>query len=195
MKLDPRQVKSKEKLHEAYLSLRIEGHDQLSIQQICTKAEVTRPTFYKLYKDIHELRTDLIEQILNEMKQALTIENPMPLEVISKEDMPKNLTYLFEHVQRNHVAYETLLIYKPDALFIDGIHSIMKEYVKDGLHFSQTKQYLIDVEEGLLNAYIAGAYLESLRWWITTNYKASPVRLAEILIELALNGPYVKRMT
>lgn len=195
MKLDPRQVKSKEKLHEAYLSLRIEGHDQLSIQQICTKAEVTRPTFYKLYKDIHELRTDLIAQILREMKQALTINNPMPLAIISKEEMPKHLTYLFEHVQRNHIAYETLLIYKPDALFIDGIQSIMKEYIKDGLHFSQTKQYLIPVEGELLNAYLVGAYIESLRWWITTNYQMPPLRLAEVLIELALNGPYVKRMT
>ncbi|WP_159083121.1 MULTISPECIES: hypothetical protein [unclassified Lysinibacillus] len=39
MKLDPRQVKSKEKLHDAYLSLLIEGHVQLSIQQVCTKAQ------------------------------------------------------------------------------------------------------------------------------------------------------------
>ena len=111
MKLDPRQVKSKEKLHEAYLSLLIEGHDQLTIQQVCQKAAVTRPTFYKLYKDIQELRKDIINQLLTELKEALTIQNTMPLSEIPKEDMPENLILFFEHVQKNHIAYETLLIY------------------------------------------------------------------------------------
>ena len=138
MKIDPRQVKSKEKLHEAYLSLRIEGHDKLSIQLVCQKAEVTRPTFYKLYKDINELRKDLIDKLLIELKVALTIQNPKPLNDISKEEMPENLILLFEHIQKNHIAYETLLIYQPDALFINGIQDIVKEYVRDGIYFSQT---------------------------------------------------------
>jgi AcrR family transcriptional regulator len=194
MKLDPRQVKSKEKLHEAYLSLLIEGHDQLSIQQICIKAAVTRPTFYKLYKDIQQLRKDLIDKLLSELKEALTIQNPKPLNMIPKDEMPENLILLFEHVQKNHIAYETLLIYQPDALFINGIQEILKEYVKDGIHFAQTRQYLINVNEQLIIAYVAGAYLESVRWWITTNYEYLPIDMANTLIELSLNGPYIKRL-
>ncbi|MGE7602537.1 TetR/AcrR family transcriptional regulator [Peribacillus sp. NPDC097675] len=194
MKLDPRQVRSKEKLHEAYLSLIIEGHDQLSIQQVCQKAEVTRPTFYKLYKDIYELRKDLIEKLLMELKEALTIQNPKPLNVIAKDDMPENLILLFEHIQKNHIAYETLLIYQPDALFINGIQDMLKEYVRDGIYFSQTRPYLINVNEELIVAYVAGAYLESVRWWIKTNYESSAIDMAKTLIELSLNGPYIKRL-
>ena len=145
MKLDPRQVKSKEKLHEAYLSLLIEGHDQLTIQQVCQKAAVTRPTFYKLYKDIQELRKDIINQLLTELKEALTIQNTMPLSEIPKEDMPENLILFFEHVQKNHIAYETLLIYQTDALLTNGIQEILKGYVKDGIYISETRPYLLDV--------------------------------------------------
>lgn len=194
MKLDPRQIKSKEKLHEAYLSLLIEGHDQLTIQQVCQKATVTRPTFYKLFKDIHELRKDLIEKLLTELQEALTIKNPKPLLVIAKEDMPENLILFFEHVQKNHIAYETLLIYKTDALFTNGIQDILKGYVKDGIYLSETRPFLIDVNEQLIIAYVAGAYLECMRWWITTNYEVSPTDMAKTLIELSLNGPYIKRL-
>ena len=194
MKLDPRQIKSKEKLHEAYLSLLIEGQDQLSIQQLCNKAAVTRPTFYKLYKDIQELRKDLIEKLLAELKEALTIHNPKPLNVMPKEEQSENLTLFFEHVQKNHIAYETLLIYQPDALFIHGIQEILKSYIQDGISLSQTRSYLIDVNEQLIIAYVAGAYLESVRWWITTNYEVSPIDMATTLIELSLNGPYIKRI-
>lgn len=194
MKIDPRQLKSKEKLHEAYLSLLIEGHDKLSIQLVCQKAEVTRPTFYKLYKDINELRRDLIDMLLIELKEALTIQNPKPLNVISKDEMPENLILLFQHIQKNNIAYETLLIYQPDALFINGIQDVIKEYVKDGIYFSQTRPYLINVDEQLIIAYVAGAYLESVRWWIKTNYETSAIDMAKTLIELSLNGPYIKRL-
>ncbi|KGR81971.1 TetR/AcrR family transcriptional regulator [Lysinibacillus odysseyi] len=194
MKLDPRQVRSKEKLHEAYLSLIIEGHDQFSIQQVCKKAAVTRPTFYKLYKDINELRKAMIEELLSELKQALTIHNPKPLDKITEEEKTENLTLLFEHVQKNHIAYETLLIYQTDALFTNGIQEILKEYVRNGIYFSQTRPYLINVNEQLIIAYAAGAYLECIRWWITTNYEIAPVQMAKTLIELSLNGPYIKRL-
>ena len=195
MKLDPRQVKSKEKLHEAYLSLLIEGHDQLTIQQVCQKAAVTRPTFYKLYKDIQELRKDIINQLLTELKEALTIQNTMSLSEIPKEDMPENLILFFEHVQKNHIAYETLLIYQTDALLTNGIQEILKGYVKDGIYISETRPYLLDVNEQLIIAYVAGAYLESMRWWITTNYAISPIDMAKTLIELSINGPYIKRLS
>jgi len=195
VKLDPRQVKSKEKLHEAYLSLLIEGHDQLTIQQVCQKAAVTRPTFYKLYKDIQELRKDIINQLLTELKEALTIQNTMSLSEIPKEDMPENLILFFEHVQKNHIAYETLLIYQTDALLTNGIQEILKGYVKDGIYISETRPYLLDVNEQLIIAYVAGAYLESMRWWITTNYAISPIDMAKTLIELSINGPYIKRLS
>ena len=194
MKIDPRQVRSKEKLHKAYLSLLIEGYDQLSIQQICTKATVTRPTFYKLYKDINELRKDLIEKLLLELKESLTIQNPRPLHEIPKDEMLKNLILLFEHIQKNNIAYETLLINQPDALFTNGIQDILKEYVEDGIYFAQTRPYLINVNEQLIIAYVAGAYLESIKWWITTNYEMSPIYMSKTLIELSLNGPYIKRL-
>lgn len=194
MKLDPRQVKSKEKLHKAYLSLLIEGHGQLSIQQVCTKAAVTRPTFYKLYKDINELRKDLIEKLLLELKEALTIQNPRPIDEIPKDEMSENLVLLFEHIQKNHIAYETLLIYQPDALCTNGIQNILKEYVMDGIYFAQTRPYLINVNEQLIIAYVAGAYLESIKWWITTNYEMLPIYMSKTLIELSLNGPYIKRL-
>lgn len=195
MKLDPRQVKSKEKLHEAYLSLIIEGYEQLSIQQVCTKAVVTRPTFYKLYKDMNELRKAMIEELLIELKQALTIINPKSLDEISEEEKPENLTLLFKHIKKNHIAYETLLISQTDTLFTNGIQEILKEYVRDGIYFSQTRPYLIQVNEQLLVAYVAGAYLECIRWWITTNYEIPPIEMAKTLIELSLNGPYIKRLS
>ncbi|MEK4700959.1 TetR-like C-terminal domain-containing protein [Solibacillus sp. FSL R7-0668] len=193
MKIDPRRVKSIEKLHNAYLSLLIEGHEQLTIQTICNKANVTRPTFYKTYKDIPELRGGLLQSLLENLKAALVIQDPKPIDVIDKDEMPKHLILLFNHIQSNHIAYETLLIYQPDALFIDGIHEILKEFVKNGIYVSEAHQYLLNVHEELIVNYVVGGFLESIRWWIKENYSVSVVEMAATLIELSVNGPYVKR--
>ena len=194
MNLDPRQVKSKEKLHEAYLSLAMEGVDQMTIQQVCQKAKVTRPTFYKLYKDVQELRKDIVQQLLDEMKNALTIQNPKPLAEMSDEGRSENLRLSFEHVEKHQIAYETLLIYQTDALLTNGLQEIIKDYVRNGIYFSETRPYLIDVDEQLIISYVSGAYLESMRWWITTNYAIPPAQMAKTLIDISLNGPYVKRL-
>ncbi|WP_342468436.1 TetR-like C-terminal domain-containing protein [Ureibacillus sp. FSL K6-3587] len=193
MKLDPRQAKSKEKLHSAYLSLMKDGNVQLTIQQICKEAGLTRPTFYKLYNDINELRRDLFNHLLLQLKEALTIQSPKPLKEMPKEEMPRNLFLLFEHIQNHRIAYETFLIHQPDALFIQGILDILKRYVEEGIHYTETRQYLLSENEELIISYIAGAYLESIRWWITTNYKCTPNEMAATLIELSINGPYIKR--
>lgn len=195
MKLDPRQAKSKEKFHNAYLSLIEDGNVQLTIQQICKEADLTRPTFYKLYHDIHDLRKDLFHKLLSQLKEALTIQSPKPLSEMPKEEMPRNLYLLCEHIKNNRKAYETFLIHQPDALFIQGILEILKEYVEEGIHYAQTRQYLLSENEELIISYIAGAYLESIRWWISTDFKCSSMEMAATLIELSINGPYIKRFT
>jgi hypothetical protein len=65
--------------------------------------------------------------------------------------------------------------------------------VKDGIYLSETRSYLLNVNEELIIAYVTGSYLESMRWWITTNYAISPVDMVKTLIEQSINGPYIKR--
>ncbi|AWE07664.1 hypothetical protein DCE79_09830 [Lysinibacillus sp. 2017] len=193
--IDPRQLKSKGKLHKAYFTLQLKGQDQFSIQQLCDAAEVTRPTFYKLYKDIQELRIDIHESILAELKEALTIKNPRPLSKTPKKEMPENLRLLFQHIQIKHIAYETFFVYQPDAIFINGVKEIIKQYVTDGIQSSQSQDKMLRVKIELIISYVTGAYIESIIFWIKENYEISPEEMANNLIEISLYGPYIEQPT
>ncbi len=192
-RIDPRQLKSKEKLYEAYLTLQLKGRKQFTIQQICDAAEVTRPTFYKLYKDIQELRIDIHQSILAELKEALTIKNPRPLSEVPRKEMPDSLILLFRHIQSKHIAYETFFVYQPDAIFINGVKDIMKQYVTDGIHYSLAQDKMLRVKVNLLISYVTGAYIESIVFWIKENYQTSPEEMANSLIEVSLYGPYLEQ--
>lgn len=189
-KLDPRQYRSKEKMHQAYLSLILKGENQLSIQKLCDEASITRPTFYKQFQNIQELRLDLHNEILNKLKESLTFHNPKPLAEITREEIPKNMIPLFNHVYENHIAYETLLVTHPDALFVNGVKEIIRNFVKEGIYYSKAEDQLIDVDKGFIISYVTGAYLESILWWIKNDYPYTAKEMATYLLTMSLYGPY-----
>ncbi|GFN34002.1 TetR/AcrR family transcriptional regulator [Paenibacillus xylaniclasticus] len=190
-RIDPRQLKSKEKLHEAYLTLQLQGYEQFTIQQLCDAAEVTRPTFYKLYKDVQELRSDIHATVLADLKEALTITHPKPLSQMPRQEMPKHLTLLFQHIKAKHIAYETFLVHQPDAVFMNGVKEVVKQFVTDGIRYSQAQDKLLRVNINLIIAYATGAYMESIVFWMKENYATSPEEMANSLIEISLFGPYI----
>lgn len=179
------------KIQRAYLSLMLkESEKSITIQRICQEAHVTRPTFYKLYKDILELRVDLHNVILNDLRQSLTITHPKRIDELRSEDLPENMVALFEHIIQNQLAYEVMLVYKPDDLFIQEVKNIIRHYVEDGIRVSQTSEEGLRMEMSFVIAYTTGAYLESIVWWVRSNYKYSAVTMASKLLEISFHGPY-----
>ncbi|WP_158630147.1 TetR-like C-terminal domain-containing protein [Cohnella sp. AR92] len=151
---------------------------------------MTRPTFYKMYKDIVDLRVDLHHGILKDLKESLTIHNPQRIANLLPEYLPHNMVALFEHILQNQLAYEVLLVYKPDDLFIQEVKGILRQYVEDGIRLPQTTEDELRIEAGFVIAYTTGAYLESIIWWILSNYRLSPEQMAAKLLEVSLHGPY-----
>ena len=187
---DPRQILSIKKLQKAYLSLLLQENRNISIQQLCQEAQVTRPTFYNLYKDIMDLRVHFYNSILEELKRSLTITDPKRIEDIEPEELPENMVLLFEHILQNKLAYEVLFIHRPDALFMEKVKSIIRQYVGDGINASQGAEKDFRMEIPFVISYTTGAYLECILWWIKNDYKYKPEIMASKLLEISLYGPY-----
>lgn len=187
---DLRQIKSQLKLKNAYLSLLAQGYEQLSIQQICKEAAVTRPTFYKQFQDIQQLRLVLNQSLITDLKSALTIRNPKPLADTERHEMSDNVIRLFEHIEENSIAYETLLIVQPDALFINDVKHVIKEFIQEGTYHSQEQSKLIDVNFDFILSFYSGAYIESIIWWIQNSFQPSAKETATIVVETAFYGSF-----
>src|SRR5690625_7506660 len=98
-KLDPRQHRSKESMYDAYLDLLADNETITSVQQLCTKAGITRPTFYKQYSDLEDLRLDIHNNLLSKLKKAITINNTIPLaDYVDSKDLPNNMVLFYTHI-------------------------------------------------------------------------------------------------
>ncbi|MDQ6423406.1 TetR-like C-terminal domain-containing protein [Paenibacillus sp. LHD-117] len=189
-KRDPRQVHSIKKMHHAYLSLQLKETENITIQRLCEEAKVTRPTFYRSYKDTVELRIDLHTVILKDLKQSLTIKNPKRIDELRPDDLPENMVSLFDHIFQNQLAYDVLLIYKPDELFIKEMKGILRQFVEDGIRVTQTTEEGLRMDMSFVIAYTLGAFLESIVWWIMNNYNYPAETMAAKLLEISFHGPY-----
>lgn len=188
--MDLRQIKSQVKLQQAYLSLIERGYEQLSIQQICKEAAVTRPTFYKQYEDIQHLRLDLHRSLMTDLKLALTITNPKPLNHTNIFEMSTNVIRFFEHIYENSMAYETLLIRQPDALFINEVKLIIQSFIKEGTYHSQIQNKLKNVNFDFILSFYCGAYIESVIWWIKNEFSLTAEEMASTVVETAFSGSF-----
>ena len=186
-KIDRRQIQSQKKLHNAYLAMIKEKNHQFTIQELCDLADVTRPTFYRLFKDFQELRLDIHNTVLQELKNALTIVEPKPLNEASYKEMTTNLNLFFEHVLSNKMVYETFIIIDPDALFINQVKELIYVYVNEGFELSLAKDQIINVKESLIIAFLTGAHIESIIFWIKEQYETPLEEMVKYLIDLSIN--------
>lgn len=188
--IDPRQVRSINKLQEAYLSLLLSGHTQLTIRQLCQEANVARPTFYNNFNDILDLRKYLHDQILRDLKKSLKITNPKPIAAYKESELPENMVSLFKHIYENKKAYEVLLLYQPDALFIDDVKKILQKFIVEGIRYASSKEQEMQIKIPFAISYITGAYYESILWWLQNDYRYSPEEMANLLLKISLYGPF-----
>lgn len=188
--MDPRKVSSLRKLQEAYLSLLLNSHHEITIRHLCEAANVTRPTFYNNYSSILDLRKEIHAETLRDLKKSLTIINPKPIDAYTKDELPENMVNLFKHISENKRVYEMLLLHRPDSLFIKDVKDILQKYIVEGIQHASSNEHEMTITIPFAVSFITGAYYESILWWLENNYKHSPEEMANLLLQISLYGPF-----
>lgn len=180
---------TKEIIYEAALSILKNGSLNMMVKDICAEAKITRPTFYRYFKDVEDLTNSMSEAVLNELKKSLIIKEKTPLKEMKYNELPINIVNLFKHIEDNKVFYETFLETVRNQYFTNQLLYILEEYIKRGIDYAASKDDVL-VPEGLLVSYSTGAYFNSIVWWIKNDYPYTPEEMTATLLRLSVKGPY-----
>ena len=74
--------------------------NQISVTEICKKANINRSTFYANYLDVYDLADKITEQIENEV--ALLYQDER-----EKKNNTNDYLKLFYHIKENQIFYKT----------------------------------------------------------------------------------------
>ncbi len=137
--------------------------NQISVTEICKKANINRSTFYANYLDVYDLADKITEQIENEV--ALLYQDER-----EKKNNTNDYLKLFYHIKENQIFYKTYFKLNRDK------HFIIKEYdtnLSKIMYNDQHIDYHIEFFMAGLNAMI--------KKWLYHGCEESPEEMDHIL--------------
>jgi AcrR family transcriptional regulator len=176
-KLDRRILKSQEAIKNAVIELMSEKNfDQITLQEISDRANVSRRTIYLHYMDKFDLLDKLIEEHINELKELA--------ESASEMDFIDGNLIWFEYFERHYLFFSTMLASKGASSFRRQFLEFVIEGLRGEVNLTEGKNH--EINEEIILRFIAGAYVEIVEWWFTNGMPNPPKIMAEqvgILIE------------
>lgn len=197
-KTDRRIQRTRQSLRAALLELiKEKGYDAISIEEITERANVGRATFYLHYKDKEDLLLEEFSEMVNEEAQALS-EIPFSAWLQSLEDTTDQekrpappLLIVFEHVYENAELYYILLKSEKSSRIVERIRKIsMGAIVKFVEAKAKTDPipFLFKVPIEFFAAFISGALLSTVDWWLEERLRHSPKEVTHLFLDLFIQG-------
>jgi AcrR family transcriptional regulator len=152
--LDRRVVKTTTALREALVNLILErGWDDISVQDVCDRADVGRSTFYTHFAD----REDLLLSGFNDLKKALRAARGLG-------DPRRALRFsrgLLLHAADNRRLFRALVGKRSGQAVLQRFRELVLDLTAEEL-----PARLTGVERTMTAHYLGGAFIELLTWWL-----------------------------
>ena len=176
-KVDRRIAKSQQAIKNAVIELMSEkSFDDITIQDISDRANVSRGTIYLHYLDKFDLLDKLIEEHIDEMGKICESTSEMNF---TEANLP-----WFEYLKSHDLFFSTMLASKGAPSFRRQFHEFLIEEFKDEVDTTKGKNQ--GLNEDVILQFIVTSYVGLVEWWITNGMPYSPQVMAEqvgILLE------------
>ncbi|WP_109687498.1 TetR/AcrR family transcriptional regulator [Tumebacillus permanentifrigoris] len=169
-KVDRRILKSQEAIKKAFLELMSDKNfDDITIQDISDRANVSRGTIYLHYADKFDLLNKLIGEHINEMRKIC--------HSASELDYHEGNLPWFAYLESHYLFFSTMLASKGAPSFRSQFTEFLIEEFKEEVDTTAGKNH--GLHEDVLLQFIVTSYVGIVEWWITNGMPHPPHVMAE----------------
>jgi AcrR family transcriptional regulator len=177
-KEDRRITRTKTALLEALTSLvKEKGFSAVTIEDITSRANLGRTTFYLHYQDKEDLLLDSMENRLAAVVELITSQ---PLIVWFRESNGKITKMIFDSVKENQDIF-AIISQEPSGKVYDRFRKIIAEIAHkliDESPWAQRKVKALNISLDFIIDYFTGAMWSSILWWVNNNFEPSSSEIA-----------------
>lgn len=196
-KLDRRIVRTRQSLRTALMELVNEkDYDQISVEEIAARANISRAAFYLHFKDKDDLFLNQFYVMAMERVQAFT-ELPSSFwmalagapELEGESVLP--LVKIFELADQNAVIYKILLRDGSSRRLVNGIREITSQAFNNFLNAkfqNELQNFRPAVPVDLLATYFSAALLSIMGWWLEQEPRMPPEEITQMFNQLFFPG-------
>ncbi len=149
----------------------------ISVTELCKKAELNRSTFYKYYENIFDVMADIEYDVINEGGKCIKEINGKDI-----NDIYKSVNELLLNIKENKDAYFVIMNKENDSEFYQNMLKKVIDFFKH-----QTKLLNINIEdnENYIYSYIISGSASVIKNWINLNFDKPSMEIAKLICDTA----------
>lgn len=165
-KNDLRVIKTKKALHQAFIELINEKNfENISITDICKKAQVNRGTFYGHYVQKEDLFNEVMEEIMNDLLKAY-FEPYFHQPTLNNNTLKSETIGIFQHVWEYKKFYQVVFSSNSPIKLHNIFCGKMKELMKEDTAQYEHQEVDIDLYTSYQTYAIVGMIVE----WVNIDF-------------------------
>ena len=189
VKRDRRIARTQQLLSSALMELVVErGYNEITIQDIVDRADVSRATFYLHYTDKDELLFASMEKIYDGLvSDHKDWEHPDFSAPLDEDILCEAGDY--EHVAEYADFYRVMISKNGSVGFVLRVMSYLAQVMQPVLE-KQAEEERVEpkVPLDLIAAFWAGAEVGVMKWWLENDLKYTPKEMAKMQYLLSVQG-------
>ena len=180
-KQDRRSQRTRQLVLSAMMDLMVErSYDAITVQDLLDRANIGRSTFYNHYFDKEDVLTALAEQMLEMLSQQFSQRNA------GQEIFPS--LELFQHTLQHQQHFRAMLRGHAREVVWDAAQVSLSRAIEQRLATTLITKRSPSVPLSVMSEYLAGAFLNLLKWWLETEAPYSPAQMDDMFQQLAFSG-------
>ena len=180
-KQDRRSQRTYHLVNAALMELLLEKrYDTIIVQDILDRANIGRSTFYTHYFD----KEDVLESIAEQMLEAFSHQ-------VQQAEAGRGIVpslALFRHVQQQHRLFQVLLRGRGEEVLWKAGQAMLSRKIEQALTAICVGKRAPSIPLAVVAQYLAGAFLNLLKWWLEAEMPYTPEQMDEMFQQLALPG-------
>ncbi len=185
LKKDLRIIKTEKNIRTALFSLlKSKSLEDITVSELCRKANVNRGTFYLHYGNIQEVFKQTFEEIVEDLK--ISYDEPYKQTNDNINQLDANMIRIFDHVERHQNFYEIVFNERIPMTYyysvFDRIRLLMSYSIEKPL------KTITNINKDYLLSYQTNAILGLLIQWHRKNYETPVDELNQQLLKI-INFP------
>lgn len=177
--MDRRIINTKKKLTNTLLQLIKEKNiNNITVLELCNRADINRTTFYKYYKDINDLIFTIEESLISELEKGIIN--------IKRNFLITYTGQIIEQIAEHKDIYMVLLSENGDHKFLRRILNLVNKQSLEEWQKLLKKASPEDLEK--INNFIVDGSTGIIEDWIKRNCEEEPQTIANFINKICMSG-------
>jgi len=182
MDTDRRTRRTKKLLTTAFLELLSSKKlNEITVKELCEKADINRGTFYLHYQDVYDLKRQIESDLYEELAKLI-----FPITTMKELDSYQLFYELFAFTKKNEQLFTTLLGPNGDISFLTELKTLFKQYYLSPLLQQQSISYAKNIEYAY--DFVSAGFAELVTRWLISDNPDSIEEMARLTSKMVFDG-------